>query len=138
MFGFFFTKGPVNCFEDVTKADTAKFGRFHRGMLERGVYLAPSAYEVTHSHLSMHPSGHTTGGQLLCCATASSPSIVLSRQCLSCGGASRFHHIDLKPCSATFWLTFQSALQAGFTSLAHTDADVEHTIQAARETFAEI
>ena len=48
MFGFFFTKGPVNCFEDATKADTAKFGRFHRGMLERGVYLAPSAYEVTH------------------------------------------------------------------------------------------
>ena len=46
MFGFFFTKGPVKCFEDATKADTAKFGRFHRGMLERGVYLAPSAYEV--------------------------------------------------------------------------------------------
>lgn len=46
MFGFFFTNGPVNCFEDAKKADTAKFGRFHRGMLERGVYLAPSAYEV--------------------------------------------------------------------------------------------
>ena len=46
MFGFFFTKGPVNCFEDATKADMAKFGRWHRGMLERGVYLAPSAYEV--------------------------------------------------------------------------------------------
>ena len=47
MFGFFFQKGPVNCFEDATKSDTAKFGRFHRGMLERGVYLAPSAYEVS-------------------------------------------------------------------------------------------
>ena len=46
MFGFFFTSGPVNCFEDATKADMAKFGRWHRGMLERGVYLAPSAYEV--------------------------------------------------------------------------------------------
>lgn len=54
------------------------------------------------------------------------------------GEFSQFYHTDLKPCSATFWLTFQSALQAGFTSLAHTDADVEHTIQAARETFAEI
>ena len=52
MFGFFFTKGPVNCFEDATKADTAKFGRFHRGMLERGIYLAPSAYEVRSPHLS--------------------------------------------------------------------------------------
>lgn len=51
MFGFFFTKGPVNCFEDATKADMAKFGRFHRGMLERGVYLAPSAYEVRFSPL---------------------------------------------------------------------------------------
>lgn len=29
-------------------------------------------------------------------------------------------------------------VQAGFTSLAHTDADIEHTIQAARETLAEI
>ena len=46
MFGFFFTKGPVTCFEDAKQADTAKFGRFHRGMLEHGIYLAPSAYEV--------------------------------------------------------------------------------------------
>jgi glutamate-1-semialdehyde 2,1-aminomutase len=46
MFGFFFTKGPVTCFEEAKQSDTAKFGRFHRGMLERGVYLAPSAYEV--------------------------------------------------------------------------------------------
>jgi glutamate-1-semialdehyde aminotransferase len=29
-------------------------------------------------------------------------------------------------------------LQAGFTSLAHTDEDIEATIQAAREVFAEI
>ena len=36
----------MNCFEDAEKADMAKFGRWHRGMLERGVYLAPSAYEV--------------------------------------------------------------------------------------------
>lgn len=28
--------------------------------------------------------------------------------------------------------------QAGFTSLAHTDEDIEATIQAAREVFAEI
>ena len=46
MFGFFFCKGPVTCFEEALAADTAKFGRFHRGMLERGVYLAPSQFEA--------------------------------------------------------------------------------------------
>ena len=55
MFGFFFTNGPVDCFEDATKADTAKFGRFHRGMLERGVYLAPSAYEVSCTRYILQP-----------------------------------------------------------------------------------
>lgn len=28
------------------RADTAKFAKFHRGMLEHGVYLAPSQYEA--------------------------------------------------------------------------------------------
>jgi glutamate-1-semialdehyde 2,1-aminomutase len=72
MFGFFFTAGPVKCFADAAKSDTDKFARWHRGMLERGVYLAPSQYE------------------------------------------------------------------AGFMSLAHTDADIEHTIAMAKEVFAEI
>merc|ERR1719408_669030 len=70
MFGFFFTEGPVKCFADAAKSDTAKFAKWHRGMLERGVYLAPSQYE------------------------------------------------------------------AGFMSLAHTDADVDHTIAMAKEVFA--
>jgi len=70
MFGFFFCEGPVNCFADATKSDLEKFGKWHRGMLERGVYLAPSQYE------------------------------------------------------------------AGFTSLAHTDEDIEATIAAAKEVFA--
>ena len=69
MFGFFFTKGPVNSFEDAKNSDTEKFGRFHRGMLERGVYLAPSQFE------------------------------------------------------------------AGFTSLAHTEEDINKTIEAARDTL---
>lgn len=69
MFGFFFTSGPVNSFEDAKNSDTAKFGRFHRGMLERGVYLAPSQFE------------------------------------------------------------------AGFTSLAHTEEDIDKTIEAARDTL---
>jgi glutamate-1-semialdehyde 2,1-aminomutase len=46
MFGFFFTKGPVLNMDDAKKQDLAKFSRWHRLMLERGVYLAPSAYEA--------------------------------------------------------------------------------------------
>jgi len=72
MFGFFFTAGPVKCFADAAKSDTEKFARWHRGMLERGVYLAPSQYE------------------------------------------------------------------AGFMSLSHTDADIDHTIAMAKEVFAEL
>jgi glutamate-1-semialdehyde 2,1-aminomutase len=46
MFGLFFANGPVHNYEDAKKSDTAKFGRFHRGMLERGIYLAPSQFEA--------------------------------------------------------------------------------------------
>ena len=52
MFGFFFTAGPIRNFEDAKKSDTAKFGRFHRGMLEQGVYLAPSQYEAGFTSLA--------------------------------------------------------------------------------------
>ncbi|KAL3900680.1 MAG: hypothetical protein SGPRY_012415 [Prymnesium sp.] len=38
--------GPVKCFADAAKSDTDKFAKWHRGMLERGVYLAPSQYEA--------------------------------------------------------------------------------------------
>lgn len=72
MFGLFFTSGPVHNYEDAKNSDTAKFGRFHRGMLERGVYLAPSQFE------------------------------------------------------------------AGFTSLAHTDEDIDQTIAIAREVLSSI
>jgi len=72
MFGFFFCEGPVKSFADATASDTEKFARWHRGMLERGVYLAPSQYE------------------------------------------------------------------AGFMSLAHTDEDIDKTLAAAKEVFAEI
>ena len=52
MFGFFFTEGPVMNFQDATKADAAKFGKWHRMMLERGVYLAPSMYEAGFTSLA--------------------------------------------------------------------------------------
>ncbi|MEG3437332.1 glutamate-1-semialdehyde 2,1-aminomutase [Pannus brasiliensis CCIBt3594] len=70
MFGMFFTGDPVHNYEDAKKSDLAKFSRFHRGMLEKGIYLAPSQFE------------------------------------------------------------------AGFTSLAHTDAEIDRTLAAAREVLS--
>ncbi|NET58653.1 MAG: glutamate-1-semialdehyde 2,1-aminomutase [Symploca sp. SIO2E6] len=72
MFGMFFTDKPVHNYEDAKKSDLTKFQGFHRGMLERGVYLAPSQFE------------------------------------------------------------------AGFTSLAHTDEDIERTLTAAKEVMSSL
>jgi len=72
MFGLFFAAGPVHNYEDAKKSDLTKFSRFHRGMLEHGIYLAPSQFE------------------------------------------------------------------AGFTSLAHTEEDIDRTLAAAREVMASI
>jgi len=47
MGSIFFTKGPVKDYRTAKKADTAKYARFYRAMLERGIYLAPSAFETT-------------------------------------------------------------------------------------------
>jgi glutamate-1-semialdehyde 2,1-aminomutase len=72
MFGLFFCEGPVHNFEDAKQSDVTKFGRFHRGMLEEGIYLAPSQFE------------------------------------------------------------------AGFTSLAHTEADIDRTLAAARIVMSQM
>ena len=72
MCGFFLCEGPVRNFEEAKSTDSERFGKLHRAMLERGIYLAPSAFE------------------------------------------------------------------AGFTSLAHSDADIEATINAFRESFAAV
>jgi glutamate-1-semialdehyde 2,1-aminomutase len=72
MFGMFFAGDPVHNYDDAKKSDLKKFARFHRGMLEKGIYLAPSQFE------------------------------------------------------------------AGFTSLAHTDEDIDNTLAAAKEVLAEI
>ncbi len=71
MFGLFFTDRKVETFADAIACDTAAFNRFFHGMLRRGVYFAPSAFE------------------------------------------------------------------AGFLSAAHGEAELEHTIEAARDAFAE-
>jgi glutamate-1-semialdehyde 2,1-aminomutase len=47
MFGLFFTRAAaVRSFAEVTACDLEAFKRFFHGMLTRGVYLAPSAYEA--------------------------------------------------------------------------------------------
>jgi glutamate-1-semialdehyde 2,1-aminomutase len=46
MFTFFFTDGPVTDWETAKRCDTARFGKFFRAMLERGIYLAPSQFEA--------------------------------------------------------------------------------------------
>jgi glutamate-1-semialdehyde 2,1-aminomutase len=72
MFGLFFASGPIHNYEDAKKSDLGKFARFHRGMLERGIYLAPSQFE------------------------------------------------------------------AGFTSLAHTEEDIDRTLEAARDVMSNL
>ncbi|WP_295419093.1 glutamate-1-semialdehyde 2,1-aminomutase [Sulfurovum sp.] len=46
MFGFFFSDKPVKNFADACENDTEMFAKFHKGMLDRGVYLACSSYET--------------------------------------------------------------------------------------------
>jgi glutamate-1-semialdehyde 2,1-aminomutase len=46
MFSIFFTEQPVYDFDTAKASDTALFGRYFNGMLQRGVYLAPSQYEA--------------------------------------------------------------------------------------------
>jgi glutamate-1-semialdehyde 2,1-aminomutase len=47
MFGFFFTEEDnIEFFEQVTQCDQERFKKFYHGMLDRGVYLAPSAFEA--------------------------------------------------------------------------------------------
>jgi glutamate-1-semialdehyde 2,1-aminomutase len=46
MFTWFFQAGPVFDWDSAAKSDTEAFARFHRGMLEKGVYLPPSQYEA--------------------------------------------------------------------------------------------
>ncbi len=41
----FFTELPVTDWESARLADTERFARFHRAMLDRGVYLPPSQFE---------------------------------------------------------------------------------------------
>lgn len=46
MFTLFFTGRPVTDYVSATAADTARYARFFRAMLDRGVYLPPSQFEA--------------------------------------------------------------------------------------------
>lgn len=52
MFGLFFTDRPVHNYRDAKTSNLAKFSKFHRGMLEQGVYLAPSQFEAGFTSLA--------------------------------------------------------------------------------------
>jgi len=47
MFGFFFTdENNISRFDQVCACDAERFKTFYHGMLEQGVYMAPSSYEA--------------------------------------------------------------------------------------------
>ena len=46
MFGIYFSSSVPRSFEQVMQSDKALFNRFFHGMLDHGVYFAPSAYEA--------------------------------------------------------------------------------------------
>ena len=46
MFGLYFCEGPINGYADAMRPDSARFNQFFHGMLKRGVYFAPSAFEA--------------------------------------------------------------------------------------------
>jgi glutamate-1-semialdehyde 2,1-aminomutase len=46
MWTWFFNSGAVANYEQAAKSDTAAFGRFHRAMLDGGVWLPPSQFEA--------------------------------------------------------------------------------------------
>jgi glutamate-1-semialdehyde 2,1-aminomutase len=72
MFGIYFSATPPRSYTEVRQCNTRMFAKFFHGMLERGIYFAPSAYE------------------------------------------------------------------AGFVSSAHTDKDINQTLEAARDVFASL
>jgi glutamate-1-semialdehyde 2,1-aminomutase len=46
MWGFFFRAEPVRSFADAKTSDVERFRKFFHAALERGIYLAPSAFEA--------------------------------------------------------------------------------------------
>ena len=47
LFSVFFSEGPIRNFDDAKAADHDRFARFFDHMLDEGVYLRPSGYELS-------------------------------------------------------------------------------------------
>jgi glutamate-1-semialdehyde 2,1-aminomutase len=68
MFGMFFTDAvSVDSFSEVMKCDTDRFRKFFHGMLDAGIYLAPSAFEagfvsICHTDGSARQTSNTREG----------------------------------------------------------------------------
>ena len=56
MFTWFFTSEPVTDYATAATSDTAAFGRFHRRMLEAGVWLPPSQFEAAFVSMAHGPA----------------------------------------------------------------------------------
>jgi glutamate-1-semialdehyde 2,1-aminomutase len=56
LFSVFMTADPVGDYDDARRQDTAAYARFFHAMLERGVYLPPSAFEAWFVSTSHGPS----------------------------------------------------------------------------------
>jgi len=46
MWGVYLAAGPIRNYTDAKRTDTALFARWHKAALDRGVFLAPSAFEA--------------------------------------------------------------------------------------------
>ena len=57
MFGLYFTsETTLNNLDDVKRSNMERFKRFFHGMLNEGVYLAPSAFEASFVSLAHEKS----------------------------------------------------------------------------------
>lgn len=59
MLGMFFTNRKVENFQDAKTSDLEKFSAYYQGMLNRGIYLAPSQFEaifISAAHTERHLS----------------------------------------------------------------------------------
>ena len=57
MLGLFFTDKKVNNFDEAKTSDLKMFSAYYKGMLEKGIYLAPSQFEalfVSSAHTIEH------------------------------------------------------------------------------------
>jgi glutamate-1-semialdehyde 2,1-aminomutase len=77
MFTWFFTANRVMDFESASTSDTAAFARFHRAMLDQGIWLPPSQYEavfLSTAHTMDDIDATITAAKEAFAAVAESPS----------------------------------------------------------------